>query len=127
MKKTGLGRDPLSWITDTAEKPKVERGEEKIQADRQPKGMDKEKESIPKFQTFDIRLTSLLREDQLEFLEKLVRDIKKSRTAEFRKERITKNSIMRAFIDAFMDTDIDVKNIPDETVLRQRVAMKIRR
>ena len=114
MKKTGLGRDPLAWIKPTVE----ERGTRK----------EKTKEKgIPKFQTFEVKLTTLLREDQLEFLERLVREIKKNRTAPYRKERITKNTLIRVFIDAFMHTQIDTRNIPDEETLLSRVIEKIKK
>ncbi|HDD64593.1 MAG TPA: hypothetical protein ENF61_00585 [Firmicutes bacterium] len=114
MKKTGLGKNPLAWI-----KPTIEKKEEKKEK--------KEEERIPKFQTFEVRLTTLLREDQLEFLEKLVREIKKNRTAPYRKERITKNTLIRVFIDAFMHTKIDTRNIPDEETLLSRVMEKIKK
>lgn len=119
MKKTGLGRDPLKWIhPTTAEKGVIEKEVAlKISAGKK----DKEKEEIPKFQTFDVRLTSLLREDQLDFLEKLTRDIQKNRTPEYRKERITKNTLIRVFIDAFKDVKIDTTNIPDEDALLKRI------
>lgn len=126
MKKTGLGRDPLSWITPTHADGQAGRtgGEKTGPPSASKKIVDKE--HTPKFQTFEVRLTSLLREDQLDFLEKLIRDIQKNRTREFRKERITKNTLMRAFIDAFMDIKIDTLNIPDEEVLLERVRKKIR-
>lgn len=118
MKKTGLGRDPLSWINPTsAEKKSVEK---EIELQISPKKREK-KERLPKFKTFDVRLTSLLREDQLEFLEKLIRDIQKNRVPEYRKERITKNTLIRVFIDTFMDKKIDTVNIPDEETLLERI------
>jgi hypothetical protein len=119
MKKTGLGRDPLNWIKPTSEKKKpVEKEIQKRVLSRENK---KEREYLPKFKTFDVRLTSLLRDDQLEFLERLIRDIRKNRTSEYRKERITKNTLIRVFIDAFMDKDIDTANISDEKDLLKRI------
>jgi len=125
MKKTGLGRDPLSWINTTMPEKQGKKSVEKVASGPPPvKGRTK-KGSLPKFQTFDVRLTSLLREDQLDFLEKLIRDIQKNREKEYRVERITKNTLMRAFIDAFMETRIDTRNIPDEEALLERVKEKI--
>lgn len=118
MKKTGLGRDPLSWINPTLKEK--ETTEKEIELRISPKKTQK-KEHLPKFKTFEVRLTSLLREDQLEFLEKLIRDIRKNRTPEYRKERITKNTVIRAFIDAFMDKEIDTSNIPDEKTFLERI------
>ena len=64
MKKTGLGKDPLSWITPTSiEKEETETKTRNVVVPKKRSS----KENIPKFQTFDVRLTSLLREDQLEF------------------------------------------------------------
>ena len=124
MKGTGLGRDPLKWIQPTTvEKKAIEK---EIELKISPEKKDKEKESLPKFKTFEVRLTSLLREDQLDFLEKLTREIQKNRAPEFRKERITKNTLIRVFIDAFMDARIDTSNIPDEETLLQRVKERIK-
>ena len=83
-------------------------------------------ENIPKFKTFDVRLTVLLREDQLDFLEKLVREIQKNREPEYREERITKNTLIRVFIDAFRKVKLNTKNIPDEETLLQRVLEQLR-
>lgn len=119
MKKTGLGRDPLKWIQPTtAEKKGVEIKTDNITPFKRKKTPS---EALPKFKTFEVRLTSLLREDQLEFLDKLTRDIQKNRASEFKKERITKNTLIRVFIDAFMDTEIDTSDIPDEKTLLKRV------
>ncbi len=119
MKKTGLGRDPLNWINSTLKgKMPVEK---KIELHISPRKKKGEKEHLPKFKTFEVRLTSLLREDQLEFLEKLTREIQKNRTPEYRKERITKNTIIRVFIDAFMEKKLDTSNIPDEETLLKRI------
>lgn len=114
MKRTGLGKDPLSWIKPTAVKRIREIVASKVEKPAGPAG-------IPKFKTFEVRLTTLLRDDQLEFLDKLVREIKKGRTAEYRKERITKNTIFRAMVDAFLQADLNLVNIPDEETLRQRL------
>lgn len=121
MKKTGLGKDPLKWIKPTTSegiKSEIRRGKKEPQK--------KQLEDIPKFKTFDVRLTVLLREDQLDFLEKLVREIQKNRGPEYRKERITKNTIIRVFIDAFQKVKLNTKNIPDEETLLTRVSEYIR-
>jgi len=120
MKKRGLGKDPLSWINSTVieeEKVEEEKGKEDI--------IEEKKEKIPKYKTFEVRLTSLLREDQLEFLEKLIREIHKNREPQYRKERITKNTLIRVFIDAFKNVKFDIKNIPDEETLLERILEKV--
>ncbi|MFN4226881.1 MAG: hypothetical protein ACK4F0_01900 [Candidatus Ratteibacteria bacterium] len=117
MKKGGLGKDPLSWISSTIieEKTKnLSEQEEKVEIKK-----------IPKFKTFEVRLTTLLREDQLEFLEKLIRDIHKNRAPQYRKERITKNTLIRVFIDAFKDVNFNIKDISDEQELLKRVLEKV--
>jgi hypothetical protein len=64
----------------------------------------------------------LLRDDQLESLAKLTRDIMKNRTSEYKKERITKNTTLRALIDNLKDLELDVRNIPDEVELAKRIS-----
>ncbi|HOV22017.1 MAG TPA: hypothetical protein PLW95_04970 [bacterium] len=121
MKKTGLGKDPLEWIKPTVEK--------KIPEKELPTKRSKEiieKQIGPKYQTFDIRLTVLLKNTHLEFLDKLVREIHKNRTKEFKRERITKNTLIRCFIEAFSKTEINIKNIPDEETLFSRILEKIK-
>lgn len=124
MKRTGLGRDPLKWIQPTIEDKKVIEKEIGLKISKETKKHPEA--TVPKFKTFEVRLTSLLREDQLEFLDKLTREIQKNRAPEYRKERITKNTLIRVFIDAFKDVKIDTRNIPDEESLLERVKMAIR-
>ncbi|RMF86899.1 MAG: hypothetical protein D6736_14015 [Nitrospinota bacterium] len=85
-----------------------------------------ETSKVPKFQTFEIQLSVRLREDQLFFLEKLVRTIMTHRDRHHRRERITKNTILRVAIDALKDLDIDLRNIPDEAELLRRIKAKLR-
>ena len=77
---------------------------------------------LPKYQRLDVKLYVLLRDDQLEFLAKLTREIMKNRTSAYKVERITKNTIIRALIDNLKDLELDVRNIPDETELAKRIA-----
>ncbi|MCM8820879.1 MAG: hypothetical protein NC932_02890 [Candidatus Omnitrophica bacterium] len=124
MKKTGLGRDPLKWIQPTTNEKKVIEKEIDLKISHEKRG--KKEVALPKFKTFEVRLTSLLREDQLDFLEKLTREIQKNRVPEFRRERITKNTLIRVFIDAFMGAQIDTSNIPDEETLLERVRERVK-
>jgi hypothetical protein len=69
----------------------------------------------------------LLREDQLELLARLTREIMKNRASEYKKtERITKNTIIMALIDNVKELTRDVQNIPDEADLARRIADAIR-
>lgn len=81
---------------------------------------------VPKYQQLDVKLYVLLREDQLEFLAKLTRAIMKNRTSEFKIERITKNTIIRALIDNLSELTLDVQDVPDEAELTKRIADAIR-
>jgi hypothetical protein len=81
----------------------------------------KNKIRIPKFQTYEIKLTIRLKEDQLQFLSRLEREIMKNRSRPNRKERITKNSIIRAIIDTFQDLSIDTNEIGDEDMLLKKL------
>jgi hypothetical protein len=80
---------------------------------------------VPKYQRLDVKLYVLLRDDQLEFLARLTRQIMKNRTSEYKIERITKNTIIRALIDNLKELELDVRNIPDETELAKRIADSI--
>lgn len=118
-KRTGLGDNPLNWIADTSKEPKnkpKEASSELTQL-RTP--------GVPKFRSFEVKLSILLRENQLGFLEKLTREIMTSRDSGNKKERITKNTIIRTLIDALKALDINKTNIPNETELLKRIREKI--
>jgi hypothetical protein len=81
---------------------------------------------LPKFRTFEIKLSILLRQDQLDFLESLAREIMSNREQGYKKERITKNSIIRTFIDILKEIDFDNDNISDEKELFERIKRQIK-
>jgi len=116
-----LGED-LSWIKPTVQAEdkettkKIESDITSLEKPIQPDASSR----VPKFQTYEVRLTLRLGESQLEFLSRLEREIMKKRTPANRKERITKNSILRAMIDAVSNLDIDTREIGDETELINR-------
>jgi len=132
-KKKALGVDPLSWIKPTSdmdEEPQKAEEESVPSPDSMSSSssdetssseiLQKEDKRIPKFQTYEIKLTLRLREDQLEFLSQLEREIMKNRSPVNRRERITKNSILRAMIDAFGSLSIETNEIGDEDELKKR-------
>ncbi|MGA7077027.1 MAG: hypothetical protein WBZ42_10895, partial [Halobacteriota archaeon] len=80
----------------------------------------------PKYQQLDVKLYVLLRDDQLEFLARLTREIMKNRTSEYKTERITKNTIIRALVDNLRELELDIRNIPDETELAKRISEAIK-
>lgn len=118
-KKTGLGDNPLNWIVDTSKKSKDKSKKESSEL------TNSKTIEVPKFRSFEVKLSILLRENQLNFLEKLTREIMTSRNSANKKERITKNTIIRTLIDALKDLDINKTNIPDETELFKRIREKI--
>ena len=121
-----LGADPLSWIKPTVQVDDKETLKENeldtsMSGTASAETVQTSKNSrVPKFQTYEIKLTLRLGEDQLEFLSKLEREIMKKRSPANRKERITKNSILRAMINAARNLDIDTCEIGDETELVNR-------
>jgi len=73
-----------------------------------------------------VRLTVPVRPDQEEFLTRIARTITQNRDRKHRSQRITKASIIRAYIDALTDLPVDLANISGEADLLQRVVDSIR-
>ena len=122
-RRKALGADPLSWIKPTVQmhdKEGLERNELDTTTASVEMVLTSRNSRVPKFQTYEIKLTLRLGEDHLEFLSKLEREIMKKRSPANRKERITKNSILRAMINAAKNLDIDTNEIGDETELIDR-------
>lgn len=116
-KKTGLGNNPLAWITNTSQKPNSKKVSSEVTKFTSS--------AIPKFRSFKVKLSVLLREDQLSFLEKLIREIMTNRNKTNRKERITKNTIIRSLIDVLRNLEVDKTNIADEAELLKRIRQRI--
>jgi hypothetical protein len=73
--------------------------------------------------SYEIRLTLPVNKDQFRFLEELELQIKTKREKAYRKERITKNNIIRALIE-YLQTNIqtiDLDNIRDDEDLKVRI------
>ncbi len=68
-----------------------------------------------------VRLTVPVRPDQEELLTRIARTITQNRDIEHRSQRITKATIIRAYIDALSALPIDISDISDEKTLLQRV------
>jgi len=113
-KKKVIGVDPLSWISEK-EKNKSIKIEDIVRS--------KDKKSLPKYETFDVKLTIRLNENQLDFLTALEREIMKKRSSKNRKERITKNSIIRSLLNSFKNngSGFNSSEIPDEKELEKRI------
>lgn len=115
-KKRVLGVDPLSWIKQTKEGLEVEKNEENKE----------DKNHVPKFETYEVRLTLRLSEEQLNFLSQLEREVMKSRSSKNKRERITKNSIIRAMLENLKYIEFDKKEIPDEKTLQNRIKKAVK-
>jgi len=69
-----------------------------------------------------VRLTVPVRPDQEEALTRIVRTVSTSRSKNNRQQRITKASIIRAYIDAMSSVAMDYDEIPDEKEFARRLA-----
>jgi hypothetical protein len=72
------------------------------------------------------RVTVPLRRTQVESLANLERLMRKSRSLKSRKQRITKNAIIRACLDVFLKLEFDFSEISDETELVRRIEKAVR-
>ena len=88
-------------------------------------GTDAENSSVPKYAALEV-LTLRISEEDLEFLRGLERDIMKRRSSRNRKERITKNTVVRAMLGCFRNVRFDKREIPDEKELRARLMKGLR-
>ena len=110
--KTSEGVNPNIWIRQPEGKS--------VSSGIAGTARDPEPQPPPKYKTFDV-LTLRISSEDFEFLQKLEREIMKSRSKENRKERITKNSIMRAMLACLKNVKFDREDIPDENELRVRM------
>ncbi len=115
--KTSKGVDPNIWIRPPEERD----GKDSIRSTT----LGSEPETLPKYKTFDVVTLRISHED-FEFLHNLEREIMKNRSRDNKKERITKNSIMRAMLGCLKNVKFDRKNIPDENELRIRIMRGIK-
>jgi len=115
----GKGIDSL--LFGISEKDKELEKEEK--KEEKPKSeVRKLRTKIKKIDVLDYeRITVPLRVEQVDKLGKIERLIMKSRSRNAKKQRITKNTIIRACLDAFFNLDFDIKEIQDENELRNRI------
>lgn len=109
-----------------SQKPKAEEAKAETVKDT-PEVQQSETSELPKFETFEVKLSILLREDQLEFLERMTREIMGNRDRDSRRERITKNTVVRACLDVLRGVEIDTVNVPDEEELRRRIRIGVQK
>lgn len=67
------------------------------------------------------RITVPLKHSQVEALADLEHSIMKSRSKQTKKQRITKNSIIRACLDVFLGLEFNFEEISDEAELIKRI------
>jgi hypothetical protein len=72
-----------------------------------------------------VRLTVPVRPDQEEVLTRIVRTISTNRSKNNRQQRITKASIIRAYIDAISSVTLDYDEITDEKEFIRRLSEAI--
>jgi hypothetical protein len=79
----------------------------------------KQPDHIPKYQTYEAKLSILLSTEQLKYLEDVVGRVMRNRKD--KRERITKNSVLRCLVDFMQTLDVDLENVPDERELLKRI------
>lgn len=97
--------------------------DKELEKEKKPTTEDKKlRTKVKQIDVFDYeRMTVPLRAEQVDKLSKLERSIMKNRSRKSKKQRITKNTIIRACLDAFFNIDFDVEEIQDENELRDRI------
>jgi len=75
--------------------------------------------------TFEAKLSILLDEAQLDYVEKFVKQVLKRRRV--KNERITKNTIFRCLVDLLRTLPVELDEIPDEDELRRRLLAAVRK
>ncbi len=74
-----------------------------------------------------VRLTVPVRPEQEEVLTRIVRTISTNRSKNNKQQRITKASVIRAYIDAMSAISLDFEEIPDEKEFTRRLLEAISR
>lgn len=122
MRKRGMGSDPLSWIGERGGEQGAGSGShgEVEEVREAAPGSVRQLASglVPKFMTL-VPLTARLTEEQIDWLDATERRIMRSRSR--RRERITKNTLLRAAISLLMALPWDHREIADEEELVERL------
>lgn len=130
-KKKALGSDPLSWIKPTVSMYEETVGGRDIDREDYSSTRSNDKEDVkqahlgPKFEMYQNKLTVRFDDQQLDFLTTLEREIMKSRSKRNKKERITKNSIVRTLVNLARKLDIKTNEIRDEKEFEMRINQAI--
>lgn len=118
----GKGVDALFSQPSPTPPAKPEKKVEKKKAPKKAKKQPLKKPKKDKIEVKEIRVTLPLPASQLAFLEQMERDVFVRRSTKNRsKQRLTKNSILRAWISALEKVNVDIHNIEDEADLQERI------
>lgn len=122
MRKRGMGSDPLSWIGESEPEAgadaRLRGGEGRVREEASPDVPQLASRVLPKFMTL-VPVTARLTEEQVDWLDAAERRIMRSRSR--RRERITKNTLLRAAISLLMALPWDHRDIADEDELVERL------
>lgn len=122
VRKRGMGSDPLSWIGEGS--GEIGTGRKSREKAREVRESTSESVGqlatplVPKFMTL-VPVTARLTDEQVEWLDAAERRIMRSRTR--RRERITKNTLLRAAVSLLMALPWDHRDIADEEELVERL------
>ena len=119
MRRRGMGSDPLSWIGEGGEEAKPGPGVREAGVEEAGEAVEQLRAGVvPKFMTL-VPVTARLTDEQVEWLDAAERRIMRSRTR--RRERITKNTLLRAAVSLLMALPWDYRDIADEDELVERL------
>jgi hypothetical protein len=114
-----MGSDPLSWIGEGGEEAKPGPGVREAGVEEAGEAVEQLRAGVvPKFMTL-VPVTARLTDEQVEWLDAAERRIMRSRTR--RRERITKNTLLRAAVSLLMALPWDYRDIADEDELVERL------
>ena len=112
-------------VSDTSQAKEEEKETSELQESQTSELQMMRSLEVSKFQTIDVKLSVLLTSDQLEYLDGMVKEIMRSRDPAYKKERITKNTIVRCLVEVLKEVNLDTKNIPDEEELLRRLKARL--
>ena len=114
-KSMGKGVDALFSQPSPAPQAKSQKKVEKKATPKKTEKQPQKRIKKDKIEVKEIRVTVPLPASQLAFLEQMERDVFVRRSTENRsKQRLTKNSILRAWIATLEKLKIDIHNIKDD-------------
>ena len=125
-KKSGLQSDPLDRMFEPTKKknnPNKGNASHKLQNSQTHKLKETQTSDMPKYKQLDERLNVLISGEQTKILTSFVKQTMSAREKEFKEERITKNTVIRALVDLlpFLLVKVDAINVSNEAILLERL------